>query len=151
MIRVEKQKYTTQSEQLAAVLDQLQLGRMERRIAESYLKGENGKEILRGFSFRDLTRVSSGTKNLIYKLMESYDIKKQYEEAGRFFNFLYALSACTCGECIHIDYRFIDAVKERNLQVDLSQVLAVCSYRMFPRSCFTGEIVYLHSFDLESL
>ncbi len=151
MIRVEKQKYTTQSEQLTAVLDQLQLGRMERRVAESYLRGETGKETLRGLSFRDMTRVSSGTKNLIFKLMESYGIKKQYEEAGRFFNFLYALSACTCGECIHIDYRFIDAVKEGNLQIDLSQVLAVCSYRRVPRRGFTGEIGYLHAFDLESL
>ncbi len=44
MIKVEKQKYTTQSGQLMAVMEQLQLSGMERRLAESYLKGESGKE-----------------------------------------------------------------------------------------------------------
>lgn len=150
MIKVEKQKYTTQSEQLMAVLDQLQLSRMERRIAESYLRGEAGKETLRGLSFRNLTQVSSSFGNLAFKLMESYCMKKQYEEAGRYFNFLYAVGACTCGECIHIDGRFMTAMKEGKLQADPSQVLTVCSYRMVPRKGFSG-VNYLHAFELESL
>lgn len=151
MIKVEKQKYTTQSEQLMAVLDQLQLSRMERRIAESYLRGEAGKETLRGLSFRNMTQVPGSFRNLAFKLMESYCVKKQYEEAGRYFNFLYALGACTCGECIHIDYRFITAVKGGCVQVDRSHILAVCAYREVPRMGFSGEIGYLCAFDLEAL
>ncbi len=151
MIKVEKQKYTTQSEQLMAVLEQLQLSRMERRIAESYLRGETGKETLRGLSFRNMTQVSSGFRNLAFKLMESYCVNKQYEEAGRYFNLLYALGACTCGECIHIDYRFITAVKGGRVQVDRSHILAVCAYREVPRMGFSGEIGYLCAFDLEDL
>lgn len=97
MIKVEKPKYTTQAEQLMVLLDQLQLSFRERRIAENYLKGEAGKETLRSLSFRDMAGVSSETKNIAYKLLESYCIKKQFEEAGRYFNFLYALGVAPVG------------------------------------------------------
>lgn len=151
MIRVEKaQKEGTQSEQLIAVLDQLALSRMERRIAESYLKGEAGEASLRGLSFHDMTKLSHETSVAISKLFKSYCTQKQYEEAGRYFNFFYALGASTCGECIHFIQQSMADIKNGCLQTDRSKLLAVYAHSKVPRiSYFFGDTSYLYASDLE--
>ena len=61
-----------QQEQITELLKQLQLSPMERRIAESYLRGESGEAALRGLRRRGMMQVPQNLQGEMRIIFDNY-------------------------------------------------------------------------------
>ena len=91
-----------QADKVMEALEGLNLTDSERELAGKYLKGEAGEEILAELTVRDMSGIGASiVKTLpVAKLMGSFTKKKQYGEAERLFNLLFALGSHTCFQCL---------------------------------------------------
>lgn len=146
-----------QQEKIAEILKLLQLGFMERRTAESYLRGEHGEVALKGFRRRDMEQEPKGLQEAIRAILDDYYAQEQHREADRFFRLLYALYGSSLAHCVVTAYSsFWRALKKGDIQVDMSVALTVYAQYKVPRVYCeaSGQVVrriYLQASDLEYL
>ncbi len=131
-----------QADKVMEALEGLDLTDSERELAGKYLKGEAGEEILAELTVRDMSGIGASiVKTLpVAKLMGSFTKKKQYGEAERLFNLLFALGSHTCFQCLgQENYMawgyFFEHVESKNIRVEAYKILAVY-VRYVYKECF---------------
>lgn len=134
MLRVKhSQTENSQQEKIAEILKLLQLGFMERRIAENYLRGEHGEVALKGLRRRDMEQEPKSLRETLYGILDDYYAQEQHREADRFFRLLYALYGASLAHCVVTAYSsFWNALRKGDIQVDMSAALTVYARKWFP-------------------
>ena len=146
-----------QQEKIAEILKLLQLGFMERRTAENYLRGEHGEVALRGLRRRDMRQEPKSLQEALRTILDDYYLQEQHREANRLFRLLYALYGSSLADCVVSSYcRFWRALEKGDIQVDMSAALTVYAQYKVPRVYYTasGQVAkrrYLQASDLEDL
>ena len=146
-----------QQEKIAEILKLLQLGFMERRTAENYLRGEHGEVALRGLRRRDMRQEPKSLQEALRTILDDYYSQEQHREANRLFRLLYALYGSSLADCVVSSYcRFWRALEKGDIQVDMSAALTVYAQYKVPRVYYTasGQVAkrrYLQASDLEDL
>lgn len=129
-----------QDDNVMNALEGLRLSEKELELAEKYLKGEASEDVLADIRFQSMIDMPLDRYKPAKLLLNSYIMKKRYEEAARFLRLLYAVSAYTCSECFDYIQYFVDAVKDGGLQIDRSIALAIYAQYLYRFS-------YSHSKD----
>lgn len=139
-----------QADKVMEALEGLGLSDGERELAEKYLKGETGEESLAELTVRDMSGIPREKTLPAAKLLGAFMKKKQYDEALRFFNLLYALGSHTCFQCLSQEYQIfwelIRNVEARKLRIEPYKVAAVYARHIY-KSC-SGSVTPIFSSGL---
>lgn len=118
-----------QADKVMEALEGLGLSDGERELAEKYLKGETEEESLAELAVRDMSGIPQEKAQHVAKLMGSFLKKKQYDEATRLFNLLFALGSHTCFQCLrwegNVFLEFVRNVEAKKCRIETYRLLAV--------------------------
>lgn len=121
----------SQTDKVLSALEELQLSDNENQIAQEYLDGEAGDEILKGLTPRNMTSCFAVRYRLFQELFTSCLSNKKYEEASRLLRLLYAIGAYSCCDCFENADTFMDAVEKGYLDIDRAKAVAVSAQHIF--------------------
>ena len=133
-----------QNDKVMSALEGLRLSAKELELAEKYLKGEVSEDALADMRFRSMIDMSQDQYKPVQLLLNSYIMKKRYEDAARLLRLLYAISAYTCSECFDNIYYFTDVMENEKMQIDRSMALAVYAQYLY-RFCYSHSRNYTPS------
>ncbi len=129
-----------QAEKTVNTLEGLGLTDGERELAEKYLKGEVGEEILAEMTVRDMSGIPREKALPVTKLLGDYLKRKQYDQAVRLFNLLYALGSHTCFQCVGQEYQtfweLIKSIEAKKIRIDSYKIVAVYAHHTY-NSCLS--------------
>ena len=84
-------------EKMLEAFEDLGLSEEEMEKVEKYLRDEAGEEILQGFAFRDLEKLSLEAKSKCRAVCDSFYNRGRWDEMAKIFKVLFAIGQSTCG------------------------------------------------------